>query len=348
MRSPGGRAKGLAAGAAGDNSRDHKEWEEVATLLGHRDSVYCVCCTQLPYTKHAGGNGAPQLLLGSVGLDWSVRIWRMVKKGDPRKWICEATIMDATSGQHPGRPLHFMPNDASIIVTANGEDVQLWHLAPGDTEEDIIVEQQCVATLQGHMSAITCVQFRPDSKMIASCDISGEVRLWVREEEVEEEAEQTVLLSAPPPGRAAKAAGKTEKNASRSPAGGSPVGSMYQGSPGASGNTRAEQILSPLTPSLKGSRAASREGKRLAAREGERIEADGNSQVLRLGTAPQSVRIDTPLTQREIRQRRREEQLHSSSIQSSIQILPLHDGDLQGTCCSCVGVGMPSARAVCP
>ena len=65
MRSPGRRSKGLAVGALGDESKDHKEWEEVATLLGHRDSVYCVCCTQLPYTKHAGGNGTPQLLLGS-------------------------------------------------------------------------------------------------------------------------------------------------------------------------------------------------------------------------------------------------------------------------------------------
>ena len=351
MRSPGRRAKGLAVGALGDESKDHKEWEEVATLLGHRDSVYCVCCTQLPYTKHAGGNGTPQLLLGSVGLDWSVRIWRMVKKGDPRKWVCEATIMDATSGQHPGRPLHFMPNDASMIVTANGEDVQLWHLVPGDTEEDIIVAPQCVAALQGHMSAITCVQFRPDSKMIASCDISGEVRLWVREEG-EEDAEQTVLLSAPPPGKTAKAAGKTGENASRTPAGGSPGGRSpptRQGSPGAgqispaaTQASRAEQILSPLTPSLKGSRAASREGRRLVAREGERIETDGNSQVLRLGTAPQSVRIDTPLTQREIRQQRREEQLHSSSI----QILPLPDGDRPGTFCSCVRVRVLSAHLV--
>ena len=155
--------------------KEHKEWEEVATLFGHRDSVYCVCCTQLPYTKHAGGNGSPQLLLGSVGLDFSVRIWRMVSKGDPRRWQCEATIMDATSGQYPGRPLHFMPNDASMIVTANAEDVQLWHLTPGDTDDDIIVGPQCVATLQGHMSAITCVLFRPDSLMIASCDLSGEV-----------------------------------------------------------------------------------------------------------------------------------------------------------------------------
>jgi WD40 repeat protein len=156
--------------------KEHKEWEEVATLLGHRDSVYCVCCTQLPYTKHAGGNGTPQLLLASVGLDFSVRIWRMLSKGDPRRWQCEATMMDATSGPYPGRPLQFMPNDPSMIVTANAEDVQLWHLTPGDTDDDIIVGPQCVAALQGHMSSVTCVQFRPDSAVIASCDLSGEVR----------------------------------------------------------------------------------------------------------------------------------------------------------------------------
>jgi len=34
-----------------------KREAQVATLYGHRDSVYCVCCSQLPYAKHCGGTG---------------------------------------------------------------------------------------------------------------------------------------------------------------------------------------------------------------------------------------------------------------------------------------------------
>ena len=155
-------------------------WVEVATLQGHRESVFSVCCSETPYTKHVGGRGTPHLLLASVALDWSVRIWRLIKRSDPSSWQCEATLMDAVTSQSPGRPMHFLPQDASVLVTAHAEDVQLWRLEPGDDEDDVIVGQHVLASLQGHMAAVTCVQFRPDGLLLASCDTSGEVRLWTR------------------------------------------------------------------------------------------------------------------------------------------------------------------------
>ena len=88
--------------------------------------------------------------------------------------------MDAVTSQSPGRPMHFLPQDASVLVTAHAEDVQLWRLEPGDDEDDVIVGQHVLASLQGHMAAVTCVQFRPDGLLLASCDTSGEVRLWTR------------------------------------------------------------------------------------------------------------------------------------------------------------------------
>jgi hypothetical protein len=59
-------------------------------------------------------------------------------------------------------------------------------------------------------------------------------------------------------------------------------------------------------------------------REGEHVEAIGNSQVLRIGTG--SVRIDSPMTQREIIKERKSGRLHSARTRKStfFKIVSLH------------------------
>jgi len=293
--------------------------------LGHRASVFCVCCSEMPYSKHANGRGAPTLLLGSVGQDWSVRIWRMLKRGDPSAWTCEATIMDATSAQYPGRPLHFMPNDASIIVTANAESVELWHLAPGDSEEDIIVGHKTVAKLEGHMSPVTCVQCRPDSKMIASCDSGGKVHLWhllfqaeEEDEEEEEEEEETLVeqevLTGSPLAvyQAAHASPTRQRTATRGAdgvVGAGPI-SAFKGSRGVS--TESKRPLVTSHSNTAESPEQVRQG--LEGQEGH--EVDGAAQVLRISSP--SVRIDSPLGQREILREQHQTQLDMSSTEMLI------------------------------
>jgi WD40 repeat protein len=144
-----------------------KGFVEVATLRGHTDIVFAVCSSHVPF--------AGNVLLASAAVDWTVKIWRMVKHGDLSAWVCEKSIMDATSGTSMGVPIAFHPQRAEILVSAYRDRVVVWELVQGNMEcadEDMDVVRECgkLQELRGHVADVSAVCFRRDGELLASCD----------------------------------------------------------------------------------------------------------------------------------------------------------------------------------
>jgi hypothetical protein len=97
-----------------------------------------------------------------------------------------------------------------------------------------------VCTLQGHMSGVTCVQFRPDCKVLASCDSAGEVRLWVRD------------YDPPAPGSRPGSRGLEEQAQEGGRGGGSGGGSGDVGGDGSRANSMQSAFKSPLIERRRG------------------------------------------------------------------------------------------------
>jgi hypothetical protein len=176
--------------------------------------------------------------------------------------------------------------------------------APSALRVALRVVQVC--TLQGHMSGVTCVQFRPDCKMLASCDTAGEVRLWVRDYD--------------PPGSRPGSRGLEEHAQEGGWGGESGRGSGDVGGDGSRANSMQSALMSPLRERRRGRggeggggggggasagplsilrlespvRASSREDVSAGGANSQEASAGGASSVL----SP-LVRIDSPLTRRE-------------------------------------------------
>lgn len=149
-------------------------WNREVRMEGHTDAV--VSCTRgsAPIQGHQ--------FVVSVGVDWTVKLWRIETTTIPDKWVCECTIMDATSSSRTSGSAELYPLDPTVLASAYRDRVLFFQLKLGNAP-DLVVGHQQLATLHGHVDDVLCVAFRSDGKLLASSDALGQVKLWTKHDD---------------------------------------------------------------------------------------------------------------------------------------------------------------------
>jgi WD40 repeat protein len=141
-----------------DASNGSIPYKELATFTGHGNQKV-ICCDFSPDGK----------ILASGGHDKKIVIWDVSKKS------LSSTLsghMNVISDVRFGPPTVSASPSSSLLASSSYDTIiRLWK--PWDTEDP------CAATLKGHTSAVSSVDFHPNKlEMLCSIDQDGDLKFW--------------------------------------------------------------------------------------------------------------------------------------------------------------------------
>lgn len=147
--------------------------EQIATLSGHGDRVWCVCWHP---TK---------LLLASCGGDRSIKLWVPKLEFDNngaassgKEWRCVETINDFTT--RTVRSVAWSPCGKFIAAGSFDAKAYIWRvvISGGNPSAPGAVSVQPVATLDGHENEVKSVAWAPSGSMLATSSRDKSVWIW--------------------------------------------------------------------------------------------------------------------------------------------------------------------------
>lgn len=143
-----------------------------------------------PVTADGAMDSASRLphMLYLMGDDGDVHCFRHRKPKDleavTARWDFVAKI-DNAAGWPGAADVHFgwppiavCPNDMAMVAIACETSVELWNMF--ESSRDHRIEWIQYASLKEHLDSVRAICWRSDSRLVASADRSGEVKIWAR------------------------------------------------------------------------------------------------------------------------------------------------------------------------